>query len=138
MSDFRSKKVSIEAPCEAVFAKLSNLENLRSLAPLAESKGIEIKNITSDSCSLGVPKVGDIALFVEKRVPHSLIRLVGQTVLTSSLSIEIQLSSEEVSSTGMVLLLDADIPFFARMMVEKPLKDGLDKVAEMLTKVQYT
>ena len=138
MSDFRSKKVSIEAPCEAVFAKLSNLENLRSLAPLAESKGIEIKNITSDSCSLGVPNVGDIALSVEKRVPHSLIRLVGQTVLTSSLSIEIQLSSEEVSSTGLVLLLDADIPFFARMMVEKPLKDGLDKVAELLSKVQYT
>ena len=138
MSDFRSKKVGIDAPCEAVFAKLSNLENLRSLAPLAESKGIEIKNITSDGCSLGVPKVGDIALFVEKRVPHSLIRLVGQTVLTSSLSIEIQLSSEEVSSTGMVLLLDADIPFFARMMVEKPLKDGLDKVAELLSKVQYT
>ena len=63
---------------------------------------------------------------------------MGQTVLTSSLSIEIQLSSEEVSSTGLVLLLDADIPFFARMMVEKPLKDGLDKVAELLSKVQYT
>ena len=138
MSDFRSKKVSIEAPCEDVFAKLSNLENLRSLAPLAESKGIEIKDITSDSCSLCVPKVGDIALSVEKRVAHSLIRLVGQTVLTSSLNIEIQLSSEEVSSTGLVLLLDADIPFFARMMVEKPLKDGLDKVAELLSKVQYT
>ena len=86
MSDFRSKKVSIEAPCEAVFAKLSNLENLRSLAPLAESKGIEIKNITSDSCSLCVPKVGDIVLSVEKRVAHSLIRLMGQTVLTSSYS----------------------------------------------------
>ena len=40
MSDFKSKKVGIDAPCEAVFAKLSNLENLRSLAPLAESKGI--------------------------------------------------------------------------------------------------
>lgn len=138
MSDFKSKKVGIDAPCEAVFAKLSNLENLRSLAPLAESKGIEIKDVTSDSCSLGVPKVGDIALSVEKRAPHSLIRLVGQTVLTSSLNIEIQLSSEEVSSTGLVLLLGADIPFFARMMVEKPLKEELDKVAEMLTKVQYT
>ena len=93
MSDFKSKKVGIDAPCEAVFAKLSNLENLRSLAPLAESKGIEIKNITSDSCSLCVPKVGDIVLSVEKRVAHSLIRLMGQTVLTSSLSIEIPLSS---------------------------------------------
>ena len=86
MSDFRSKKVGIDAPCEAVFAKLSNLENLRSLAPLAESKGIEIKNITSDSCSLSVPKVGDIVLSVENRVAPPLSALRYSSLRKRSLA----------------------------------------------------
>lgn len=137
MSDFKSKKVSIEAPCEAVFAKLSNLENLRSLAPLAQDKGITLKDITSDSCTLNVSMAGDITLSVEQRIVPTLIRLVGQTALTSSLHLEFQLTSDSPSTTGLTLLLDADIPFFARMMVEKPLKEGLDKVAELLSKLQY-
>ena len=41
------------------------------------------------------------------------------------------------TTSKMKLTVEADIPIFVRPMVEKPLKEGVEKIADVLAMVDY-
>jgi len=143
----------INAPVERVYATLSNLENLRPIiekaqndenlkAKLAEQgqenalDGLRDIVLTADSITIPVPMVGSIALSIIEREENKTIKFATeQSPIAAKLWIQLLPVTAETSK--MKLTIDADIPFMLKAMIGSKVKDGIEKMADMLAMVQY-
>ena len=159
MSKYESQVKQIPSPIEAVYAKLSNLENLRPVVENAQNneqlkQQIEaagqdpsylnmLKNVTltPDSMALDTGMMGVIALNIIEREDPSINEGKGTIKFETQQSpIEanmwIQLLPGEVG-TRMKLTLKADLNPMIKMMIGNKLESGIDKFADMLAMIPY-
>ena len=159
MSQYESQVKQIAAPIEAVYAKLSNLENLRPVIENAQNNDtlkqkIEeagqdpsylnmLKNVTltADSISLDTGMMGTLALDIVNREDPSVNSGKGTIKFQTSQSpidanMWIQLLPGELG-TRMKLTLKADLNPMLKMMLGNKLEAGIDKFADMLSMIPY-
>ena len=159
MSQYESQIKQIAAPIEAVYAKLSNLENLRPVIENAQNNDtlrqkIEeagqdssylnmLKNVTltADSISLDTGMMGTFELDIINREDPAENSGKGTIKFKTAQSpidanMWIQLLPGELG-TRMKLTLKADLNPFIRGMVSKPLTEGIEKIADMLAMIPY-
>jgi carbon monoxide dehydrogenase subunit G len=159
MSKYESQVKQIPSPIEAVYAKLSNLENLRPIVENAQNneqlkQQIEaagqdpsylnmLKNVTltPDSMALDTGMMGVIALNIIEREDPAINEGKGTIKFETQQSpIEanmwIQLLPGEVG-TRMKLTLKADLNPMIKMMIGNKLESGIDKFADMLAMIPY-
>ena len=159
MSQYESQVKQIAAPIEAVYAKLSNLENLRPVIENAQNNDtlrqkIEeagqdssylnmLKNVTltADSISLDTGMMGTLALEIVNREDPSVNSGKGTIKFQTSQSpidanMWIQLLPGELG-TRMKLTLKADLNPMLKMMLGNKLEAGIDKFADMLSMIPY-
>ena len=159
MSKYESQVKQIPSPIEAVYAKLSNLENLRPIVENAQNneqlkQQIEaagqdpsylnmLKNVTltPDSMALDPGMMGVIALNIIEREDPAINEGKGTIKFETQQSpIEanmwIQLLPGEVG-TRMKLTLKADLNPMIKMMIGNKLESGIDKFADMLAMIPY-
>ena len=159
MSKYESQVKQIPSPIEAVYAKLSNLENLRPIVENAQNneqlkQQIEaagqdpsylnmLKNVTltPDSMALDTGMMGVIALNIIEREDPAINEGKGTIKFETQQSpIEanmwIQLLPGEVG-TRMKLTLKADLNPVIKMMIGNKLESGIDKFADMLAMIPY-
>lgn len=123
---------------EKIFSILSDLSNLERVKDkLPEDK---VKNMTfdRDSCSFeiaGAP-LGPVTIKIIEREPNKTIKF-GSDQSPIPFNLWIQLKSTGESETCMKLTIKAEINMMIKMMVEKPLKEGLDKAVKMLASLPY-
>lgn len=136
MTKFESEEKVIAASQSAVYSKLSDLSNLEKIKDrLPEGK---MKNLvfTSDTLSVEVPPVGTITLQIVEREPEKCIKF---TTTTSPLpfNLWIQLVPVHESECKMKLTIGMELNPFTKMMIQKPLQDGLNKMADSLAMIHY-
>ena len=159
MSKYESQVKQIPAPIEAVYAKLSNLENLRPLVENAQNneqlkQQIEaagqdpsylnmLKNVvlTPDSMSLDTGMMGVVALNIIEREDPAINEGKGTIKFETQQSpIEanmwIQLLPGEIG-TRMKLTLKADLNPMVKMMIGNKLESGIDRFADILAMIPY-
>ena len=126
---------------EQVYAKVSDLSNLKTLIdriPEDQKQGINLENLecTPDKVSTVVQPVGKVEVAIVSREPYKCIKLE-----TSNSPIRIlmwiQIVGLTESTCKIKLTADADINAFMAKMVEKPLTEALDKLAETLASIPY-
>ena len=89
-----------------------------------------------DSVSVNVAPVGDLKLRIIEREENKCVKFEGvQTPLPFNLWIQVLPVSETESK--LKVTVQADIPFMLKGMVAGPLQDGVDKIAEALSKIPY-
>ncbi|MDO4721844.1 SRPBCC family protein [Porphyromonas circumdentaria] len=126
----------IKAPIALVFAKVSNFENLRPLAEKGAVGGVSIVVQNRDTCFLETSIVGNIELTIVQREEPTLVSVSPKGApVNGSLSLILTPLSEE--TTSLTLTLEADVPIFAKAMVAKPMSEGLEKVAELLSSISF-
>ena len=128
MTKFESSVKQIPHSQQCVYNTLSDLNNVQRLKErLPEgSTGNDdmdkvkerLQNLTfdQDSLSMNVDPVGQISM-----------RIIFW----------IQILPVTESSSKMKLTIDADIPFFAKGMVSKPLQEGIEKIADALAMIPF-
>ena len=159
MSKYESQVKQIPSPIEAVYAKLSNLENLRPLVENAQNneqlkQQIEaagqdpsylnlLKNVVliPDSMSLDTGMMGVVALNIIEREDPAINEGKGTIKFETQQSpIEanmwIQLLPGEVG-TRMKLTLKADLNPMIKMMIGNKLESGIDRFADILAMIPY-
>ena len=155
-SDFVSKIKQVQAPQEAVFAKVSDLSNLQALkermaepdaqAKMAEQVGedkvnqvaqyLENVSFDRDTITFGGSPMGDICLKVVEREEPKCVKMEGQgTPIPLNLWIQVVANGEEAAAIRVTLR--AELNFFIRQMVSKPLQQAADGIAEMLSRIDY-
>ena len=156
MSDFVSGIKQVQASQEAVYRKVSDLSNLESFkqrladpevqTQMAGSVGQDkveqmaqyIDNVTfdRDTITFGGSPLGNICLKVVEREEPKCIKLEGQGTPVP-LNLWIQVVGKDTEQAAIRVTLRAELNFFIRQMVSKPLQQAADGIAEMLARIDY-
>ena len=156
MSDFVSKIKQVQASQVAVYNKISDLSNLQALkermanpdakARIAEQVGQDkvdkmaqyLDNVSfdTDTITFGGSPVGDICLRVVEREVPKCVKMEGQgSPIPLNLWIQVVPNGDDASAIRVTLR--AELNFFIRQMVSKPLQQAADGIAEMLSRIDY-
>ncbi len=156
MSKYESSVKHIGFAQDKVYAKLSDLNNLAALkerlndpAALSMLEGkvpeekvdsiksqLESMSFDRDSVSVDVAPVGNVAIRIIEREPVKCIKFES-TNSPIAFKLWIQLLPVEENSCKMKLTIDASVNMFLKAMVDKPLKEGVEKLADMLAMIPY-
>ena len=161
MSKYESNVKHIPANVEQVYAKLSNLENLRPLIDNAQdnetlkqklqeagqdpSQLDQLKNIELSSDRIAVPAgmIGTLALRIIEREENKTIKFeTEQSPVQANMWIQVLPTSELTTADGqqgtkMRLTIKADLNPMLKMMLGKKLEQGIEKFADMLAMLPY-
>jgi len=126
---------------ESVFAKVSDLNNLRVLAdniPAEQQEQFKIEDLqcTADTVSCTVQPVGKIQVGIVSREPFKCVKM--ETLQSPiKMTLWIQIVSTGSTSCKIKLTADADLNIFIAKMAEKPLTQAVEKLAEILSVLPY-
>ncbi|MBO4724842.1 MAG: SRPBCC family protein [Bacteroidaceae bacterium] len=126
---------------ESVYAKVSDLSNLKYITeriPADQMNQIKIENLecTPDRVSCSISPVGQIEVGVINREPSKCVKM--ETLRSPiKLTLWIQIVSTGESSCKIKITADADLNIFMAKMVEKPLAEAIEKLADMLSMSPY-
>ena len=141
MKRIESSVKQIPYPQESVYAKVSDLSNLKYLAdriPEDQKNQFKAEDLlcTPDRVSCTVSPVGQIEVGVIAREPFKCVKM--ETLRSPiKLTMWIQILSTGSSNCKIKLTVDADLNMFMAKMVEKPLTEAVQKLADMLSMLPY-
>lgn len=137
MTTFESTIKQVQASQKAVYAKLSDLNNLAKVKDrLPEHK---VKNMTFDTDTLNMqaPPIGTITLKIVAREPESCITF-GTTSSPLPFDLQIHISPVSETESQLQLVINMEVNPFIKNMIQRPLQDGLEKMADLLAMIPYT
>lgn len=136
MTKFESAVKVISASQEAVYEKLSNLNNLEKVKDRLPQDKIRNLSFDAESLSIDVPPVGKIVLQIVEKEPCKCIKFETTTSpLPFNLWIQIVPVSDD--ECKMKLTIGIELNPFMKTMVQKPLQEGLEKMADTLAMIGY-
>lgn len=138
MDTFESKIVHINSNAKSIFEKLSNLENLRPILANIPQDKIKAEDIhlTADTCSFNVENMGEVGVKIVEREEYKCIKFASDKSPVE-FNIWIQLVEKAPYDTKAKITFKANLPFMIKMFIKDKLANGLDQVADLLTKIQY-
>ncbi|HCY40515.1 MAG TPA: polyketide cyclase [Prolixibacteraceae bacterium] len=131
---------------EIIYNYLSNFENLSKyindglLEKITEQvPQIKISNFESDadSCRFQISGMGLAEIRIVDREPVKTIKISSTGSLPLSIVFWIQLLPVDAYQTKMRLTLDADMSMMIKMMVNKKLEEGINRLADTLAALPY-
>lgn len=136
MTKFESSIKHVAATQAAVYAKLSDLNNLAQIKDLLPED--KVKNLTfdADTLSMDVPPAGTVTLQIVEREPEKCIKF-GTTSSPLPFNLWIQILPVSDTECKMKLTIGMELNPFMKTMVQKPLQEGLEKMADMLAMIPY-
>lgn len=136
MSKLESSIKMIPYSQEQVYNKLSDLNNLESIKDKIPEDKIKDFSFDAESITFNIPPAGNITLQIVEKEPHKCIKF-ATTVSPVPFALWIQLVPVTESECKTRLTLDVEINPMMKMMIEKPIKEGLEKMAEMIAVINY-
>ena len=136
MTEFESQIKKIPYSDEVIFRVLSDLSKLEHMKDKLPEDKIKDFWCTPNSCSFSVAPVGKVTFDIIDREPNKTIKFKAQG-LPFEVNAWIQLVSKDENDTRMKLTLHAKLNSFIKPMVDTPLKDGIEKAAEMIAGLKY-
>lgn len=136
MSKFESSIKVIPYSVEKVYAKISDLNNFEGLKGKLPDDKVQNLTFDSDSVSFSVSPVGQIALKVVERTENSCVKL-ETTTSPLPFTVWVQVVPVVETECKMKVTIDASLNPFIKGMVQKPLKDGLEKMVTILSMLEY-
>jgi carbon monoxide dehydrogenase subunit G len=131
---------------EIIFNYLSNFENLSKyvneglLSKMSEQiPQIQISNFESDadSCRFQISGMGLAEIRIIDREPHKTIKIISSGSMPVGIIFWIQLLPVSAYETKLRLTLDADMSMMIKMLVNKKLEEGINRLADMLVALPY-
>ena len=135
-STFESSIKQIPHSQESVYATLSDLNNLERIKDRIPADKVKDFSFDADSISIEAPMVGSIKMRIIDRDPYKTIKFETENSPVP-FNFWIQLVSTGESSCKMKLTIKADLNPFIKGMVQKPLKEGIEKIADALSIIPY-
>ncbi len=148
MTKFESSIKQIPHSQRSVYAMLSDLSNIQRLKDHLPEEATDndemnkvkdkLKNLSfdQDSLSINVDPIGQVSMRIIERDEPKMIKLESEKS-PFSFKFWIQVLPVTEASSKMKLTIDADIPFFAKSMVAKPLQEGIEKIADALAMIPF-
>jgi len=146
ISKYTSEVKTIEHNQQVVFNYLSNFENLAAylnsglIEKITEKvPQIKITDFESnhDSCKFNITGLGVAEIKIVNRDPFKTIKVESSGGLPLSFTFWIQLLPIDEYNTKMRLTLHADMSMMIKMMAGNKLEEGINQLADTLSKLPY-
>jgi len=136
-SKFESSVKFVPYSQQAVFDNISDLRNLEKVRDRVPEDKVNDFTFDQDTVSLNVAPVGELKLRIcEREEPKCVKYETVQSPVPFNVWIQVLPVDEE--NAKMKVTLKAELNPFIKGMVEKPLQDGVEKIADALAQIQYT
>lgn len=136
MTEFVSEIKKISYADKVVFDVLSDLSKLELMKDKLPADKITNFTCDQDSCSFSVTPVGQVTFVVVDREPNKTIKFKSEK-LPFEMNVWVQLVSKADDDTRMKITLRAELNPFIKPMVSKPMKEGIDKMAEVIASLPF-
>ena len=146
LSKYTSEVKLIDHNEQVVFNYLSNFENLGTylnsglLEKITEKvPQIKITDFESDkdSCKFNITGLGQAEIKIVNREPFKTIKIESSGGLPLSFTFWIQLLPVDENQTKMRLTLHAEMSMMVKMMAGNKLEEGINQLADTLSKLPY-
>ena len=136
MTKFESSIKPIPYPVENVYRNISDLSNLERVRDRIPEDKINDFSFDEDTVTLNVQPVGELKLRICDREEPKCVKF--ETVQSPvPFNVWIQVLPVDENSSKMKVTVKAELNPFIKSMVEKPLQDGVEKIADALAQVHY-
>ncbi len=136
MIEFSSDVKTIYHSDRDIFRVLSDLRNLDLVKEYIPEDKIKDFVFDKDSVSFRVDNIGNVTFLVIERQPESLIRFKSVKLpFDVFLEIQLQLKSEE--ETELTMVVQSALSPIMKGVVEKPMRDAVDRISDALTQLAY-
>ncbi|MDE6348177.1 MAG: SRPBCC family protein [Bacteroides sp.] len=136
MTKFESEVKIVPASQQAVYEKLSDLNNLEKVKDRLPADKVKNLSFDAESLTIEVPPVGTITLQIVEKEPCKCIKF-ATTASPLPFNLWIQMLPITETQCKMKLTIGMELNPFMKTMVQKPLKEGLEKMADALAMIQY-
>ena len=135
-SKFESSVKMVPYSQEAVYRNISDLRNLEKVRDRVPEDKINDFSYDEDTVTLNVPPVGDLKLRVVEREEPKCVKF--ETVQSPvPFNVWVQVLPVDENNAKMKVTGKAELNPFIKSMVEKPLQDGVEKIADALAQIKY-
>ena len=136
MSQYESSVKCIPYSQERVYAKLEDLNNLEALKDKLPKDKIQEFAYDHDQVTIEIAPIGKVTIkIIEREAPKCIkFEAVGSPI---PMNLWIQIIPDGSEASKMRVVAKAELNFMMRGMIEKPLKEGLEKIADTLAMIQY-
>ncbi len=136
-SKFESSVKLIPYPQQAVYNNLSDLRNLDKIKDRVPEDKINDFTFDEDTVGVNIAPVGELKLRICDREEPKCVKF--ETVQSPvPFNVWIQVLPVDEASSKMKVTVKAELNPFIKSMVEKPLQEAVEKIADALAQVQYT
>lgn len=135
---------------DKVYDNLSDLRNIGKLLnpeKLREAKDkipggpdITIENFqaTENECSFDIESFGNVGLVILEKESNKTIKLTGNKSVPFDFYCWIQFLPIGAECCKIRITLHAELNPMVKMMVDKPLEEGINQIADAVTRIDYT
>lgn len=135
-SKFESSVKFVPYSQQAVYDNISDLRNLEKVRDRVPEDKISGFSFDEDTVSLNVPPVGEIKLRVVDREEPKCVKFEA-VQSPVPFNVWVQVLPVDEQNAKMKVTVGAELNPFIKSMVEKPLQDGVEKIADALAQVKY-
>lgn len=136
MTEFTSEVKTISHNDADVYRVLSDLSKLELVKDKIPEDKLKEFSFDKDSVSFQVDPIGKVTFLVVEREPNKLVKFKSEK-FPFDVFLWIQLVSKAEKDTRMRMTIKADLNPFIRGMIEKPMKEAVDKISDMLAQLPY-
>lgn len=130
MTKIESKKVHVAASTTEVFTFLNDLNNFEGLLP---SERIENWRSDNDSCRFKIKNVSEIGFRKKSADAPNYLQLESDESAPFAFTLNIYIKAIDENKSEAHQVIEANINPFLKMMVEKPLTNLFDYIADRLS-----
>jgi carbon monoxide dehydrogenase subunit G len=136
-SKFESSIKQIPYPQQAVYDNISDLRNLEKVKDRVPEDKVSDFTFDEDTVGINIQPVGELKLRIIEREEPKCVKF--ETVQSPvPFNVWIQVLPVDEQNSKMKVTVKAELNPFIKSMVEKPLQEAVEKIADVLALVQYT
>ena len=135
-SKFESSVKQVPYPQQAVYNNISDLRNLEKVRDRVPEDKVKDFSFDEDTVSINVAPVGELKLRICDREEPKCVKF--ETVQSPvPFNVWVQVLPVDENSSKMKVTVKAELNPFIKSIVEKPLQEGVEKIADALAMVHY-
>lgn len=129
-----SKKSTINTSAEKAFNFISDFNNFKNLLPKDKISNYQS---TTDSCSFNINGMATISMRIKNRIPNNKLEVVSDGKNPFNFSLTILLEEKTENTCEGIIIFEADVNPFVKMMVETPLTNFFNMLSEKLPQIKF-
>lgn len=136
MTEFVSEVKTILYSDADVYSVLSDLRKLESVKDQIPENRLSNFSFDENRVSFRLDPIGEVTFLVEEREPNKMVKFKSDK-LPFDVFLWIQLVAKAEKDTRLRLTVRADLNPFISGMAQKPMREMVDKISDVLTQLPY-